>query len=414
MSLPSYIENLLLNPYAFMAIFFTTGVSFAYVNKIIFRNYLCGLAALQFPTIIVTSIVIDLYYRDLISYQRLLHFIVVEGLLYLSVLVFYRHIIKMPNIKPDLTRFYRNNPWLVVVPAITICLVNLYNVGGPGSRIAFQTSYWYSFIRPISTLFMPLLMMGIFINIYNERYLAAFFLTAMALTISISAGSKGAFIISMICWYLIYRDIFRHSLIKANLTTISFVLACTAGAYVNLVVVGVDLTAVFHRIVSYGDATFLIYQAENPTLACADQSVLSLTHRGFARLIGDPSAIDPSTLFGFAVSQIFYGGHDFTGPNARIGAYTLCAFPGIGVSYMFFIFSVYLVLVKSMFSLKIKGIASYKLSAVFLPFIISSLTASLMDYNRVMSDITFIFMMYVLVMLYLIIPKRRVYYQYEE
>jgi hypothetical protein len=411
MSLPSYIEQLLLNPNVFMVFFFTVGVSFCLVNKLIFGTYLCGLATLQFPTIIVTTVVIDLYTRDLVDFQRLLHFIVVEGLLYILVLVFYRNILKIPNIALYFIKFYEKYSYIVIVPAVIFCLINLYNVGGQGSRIYFQTSYWYSFIRPIFTLFMPLLMLGIFVNIFRKRYLVGLSFTALALIISISAGSKGAFIIAMVGWYLIYRDIFGNSLLKVNAKSISFCLMCIAGAYLNLSAVNVDLVGVLTRIISYGDATFLIYQADNPTLACADQSVMSLSHRGVARLIGDPAAIDPSTLFGFSVSQIFYGGHNFTGPNARIGAYTLCAFPGIGASYMFFLFFVYLTILKSMVYLKVRGIPRYKLSSLFLPFVISSLTASLMDYNRVMSDVTFVLMMYVLVIFYLFIPKRRVYHQ---
>jgi hypothetical protein len=411
MTLPSYIELLILNPNTFLVILCAVGVIFCLVNKYIFDTYLCGLAALQFPTIIVTTVVIDLFIRDLVSFQRLLHFITVEGLLYIAVLLFYRHIIKMPNLATDFIRFYEKYSYIVIAPAFLICLINLYNVGGDGSRIAFQTSYWYSLIRPISTLFVPLLMLGIYINFYRKRYLAGLCFSGLALFLSISAGSKGAFIISIVCWYLIFRDIFRYSLLKLSFKSISFCLICLAGAYYNLISVGVDLLGIFTRIVSYADASFLIYQADNPTLACADQSTMALSHRGLARLIGDPAAIDPSTLFGFSVSQVFYGGHEFTGPNARIGAYTLCAFPGIGATYMFFLFFLYSITLKSMVYLKIRGISRYKLSSIFLPFVISSLTASLMDYNRVMSDITFVLIMYVLVVFFIIIPKRRVYHQ---
>lgn len=411
MTLPSYVELLVLYPNIFVIILVAVGVSFCLVNKLMFGTYLCGLAALQFPTIIVTTVIIDLFTRDLVEFERLLHFIAVEGLLYVFVLLFYLHIIRMPNLVPDFIKFYEKYSYIVIAPAFFICMINFYNVDWSGSRVAFHTSYWYSFIRPISTLFMPLLSLGIFINIFRKRYLVGLFFTALALILSISAGSKGAFIISMVCWYLVYRDIFGYSLLNLSAKSISFCLICIAGAYFNVSAVGVDLFSLFTRIISYGDASFLIYQADNPTLACADQSVMSLSHRGFARLIGDSAATDPSTLFGFAFSEVFYGGHDFTGPNARIGAYTLCAFPGVGAIYMFFLFFVYLIILRSMVHLKLRGISRYKLSSIFLPFVISSLTASLMDYNRVMSDVTFVLMMYVLVVFFLIIPKRRVYHQ---
>ena len=79
--------------------------------------------------------------------------------------------------------------------------------------------------------------------------------------------------------------------------------------------------------------------------------------------------------------------------------------------YVFSLFCLSSITLRSMVYLNLRGISRYKLSSIFLPFVISSLTASLMDYNRVMSDVTFVLMMYVLLVFFLIIPKRRVYHQ---
>ena len=120
MSLPSYVELLLLYPNISVIIFVAVGVSFCLVNKLIFGTYLCGLAALQFPTIIVTTVIIDLFTRDLVGFQRLLHFIAVEGLLYVLVLLFYRHIIRMPNLALDFIKFYEKYSYIVIAPAFVI------------------------------------------------------------------------------------------------------------------------------------------------------------------------------------------------------------------------------------------------------------------------------------------------------
>ena len=405
-----YVISTFTSPETFIGIFILVSGAFALMNKIAMKKYVCGLVNLQFSTIIVISVTINLYLDGFLVVERLLHLLLVEGLLSIGVLWFYRGIIRIEDLQNNLIKFYNNHTWLWLFPVILLILMNFLNVVDGRSRIEFQTNYWFSFVRPFSSLCYPILILGIYVNIFLKRYSYSTAFLLVALLSSISSGSKGAFIISIISWYFVYRDIFKFPLMKLNTQTISFLLLCLGGAGFNLVSANVGLMGVIERIVSYGDATILLYQAADPALACADQSSLSLIHRGLARLLGDPTALDNGTLFGFSVSEIFYGGHNYTGPNARIGAYTLCAFPGFSVVYMFIIYIGYFALLTTLIYWTFDGLSRYKLVGIFTPFIIASLMASLVDYNRVMSDVTFIFIGYLCVIAYLVIPKRRIFH----
>lgn len=408
MNVIEYFTSTFLQPFNLISILILVSTLFAVVNKFLMKKFICGIASLQFSTIIVMSVTIDLYLQGYLMFSRLMHLLLFEGGLSIIVLLFYRKITRIKHLDIHLVRFYKKYIWLWLTPIIFLTFANFYFVGDGGSRIEFQTQFWFSFLRPFLNICYPILVLGIYVNLYLKSYKTAFFLLFTALIFSISSGSKGMFIISVVSWFFVYRDIFKLNPLPLNFKTVSLVLIIISGAFINLIYVNVNLAGILERIISYADATILIYQADIPILACSDQSSLSLTHRGLARLLGDPSASNAETIFGFAVAEIFYGGHNFTGPNARIGAYALCAFPGYKIIYLIGVFFCYLFLLSTFVKYRLKEISKYKLIGFFVPFIIYSLMASLIDYNRVMSDITLIFIGYIVLVAYQFIPKKKI------
>jgi hypothetical protein len=105
-----------------------------------------------------------------------------------------------------------------------------------------------------------------------------------------------------------------------------------------------------------------------------------------AKLLGDGSAADIDTAFGFALNREDNGANDFTGPNAQISSYMRCNYSGwenlIGLASIFGYLAVVTWFVE--YCVHRQGARG----VLLLPFAVASLNGFLQDYYQGMSDVT--------------------------
>ena len=395
-------------------IFFIVYAALLVFNKLLFKKYLNGLLLLTFNSGIVFSVILDLYLSNRITLEKLSFFIFSDFLIYLIVLVIYFLFIRY-NDKEKIysALFFLNKKYftLFAIWLVISLIINLNNVSWDGSsRIEFQTAQWYSFVRIIAQIMTPITGLIIIFNLYEKNYIKFSILFLLVIATSISTGSKSSFVLFFIEYFLIFRDIsvVKFTVRKKTYVTISFILF--SFTLLNFVLLAVDLNGLFERIVHYAESTIMIFPSTNPCKVCQDQSLLSLMHRGFARLFGDKSAINIDSLFGFALSAEYYGANTFTGPNARIGSYTLCAFPGFKIFIMYFVFIVFI-----SFNYLLITVTSIKYKFLFITSILlffHGIQQFILDYNTAMSDFTIILFILLFLFIKLIItmsPSSKIY-----
>ncbi len=371
------------------------------VNWLIFRKVFNGLIVLVFASAIVFSVFIDLCYNNVIDNYRLLYFIFSDFLLYIVILFIYKNILSTIN-KQQLLLIVKNFNdkyfLIVVIWLIFGIFINLQNVSWDGgSRIAFQTARWYSFFRMISVFINPIVGLLLIYNLYNNNKSKLLILLLLTIFISASAGSKSGFVFSFVMSFLLYNDLINITHKLKPKIYIPLVLFIIFAAILNFIFIGVDSDKIFERLVHYAEATIMVFPSKNPCLVCEKQSFIALLHRGFGRLFNDPSSLEDNNLFGFALSSVFYGGETMTGPNARIGAYSICAFPGIKIIILYSIFIIFgainYILIK---------ITERKKSFIYISsllIVIDTLQHFILDYNVAMSNLTLIIFIYLFLIL---------------
>ena len=137
----------------------------------------------------------------------------------------------------------------------------------------------------------------------------------------------------------------------------------------------------------------MVYASPNPTAACSGNSILANFHRGLGRVFGDESSLRFDTLYGIALSNIYYGEGSTTGPTARIGAYVYCAYPGYSV--LLFILIVFAFILAARLIGRI-CLHSGKLFSALGASILSSIFFALQDYNGMMSALSMLFVLAIL------------------
>jgi len=132
----------------------------------------------------------------------------------------------------------------------------------------------------------------------------------------------------------------------------------------------------------------MVYYSDDPTAAASGVSTFAKIHRGAAKVLGDKSAADVDTLFGFALSRLHYGANTFTGPNAQLSSYMLCNYSGwdnlIGLASILG----YLAIVAWFCNAVLYRRETE--TVMLLPFAIVSLNSFSQDYYQGMSDVTVI------------------------
>ena len=263
-------------------------------------------------------------------------------------------------------------------------------VEGGSSRIAYMTTSWYSFLRPIVFIFGPFTMLLPIYLLDRGKRLLPLSLIAATLPAEVFSGSKASFLFSSALFaYLLYRDI------KGTRINISWrfkgvlIVVFALVAVATLARLNESMVEMGERMVRTGKSTVLVYYSDDPSAAAQGVSTLAKIHRGVARALGDRSAADPDTLFGFALSKIAYGSNDLTGPNAQISSYMMCNYSGwrniIGLSSIVaYLFSVLL-----FYKIYIYSPGEGKNHRFFsLPFVVVSLFTFPQDYQHGISDLT--------------------------
>jgi hypothetical protein len=194
----------------------------------------------------------------------------------------------------------------------------------------------------------------------------------------------------MIASVLLCRDLKGSRLAVPQGMKLALVLVTSLSALLALQRLDVNLAALGQRFVRFGESTIMVYYSDNSSAAASGVSTLAKIHRGGAKLLGDASAADIDTIFGFALSREDNGAHNFTGPNAQVSSYMFCNYSGwenlIGIASILGYLAVLQRFLKGLISRQAPG------SVLILPFLVASLSNFLQDYYQGMSDVTLIVM----------------------
>ncbi len=393
-----YIIDVLTN-YRLLLIFSVVYPFLLVINKILFNNFFNGLVVLVFASAIVFSVFIDLWYINVINGYKVIYFIFSDVLIYIIVLLLYRFILNNINKKNNLLILNKINERFFFVAVLWLTfgiIINLQNVSWEGgSRIAFQTARWYSFYRMVSILVNPTVGLLLIFNLFNLDKIKFSILLLLTILISASGGSKSGFVFSLVMSYLLYKDLILVKFKLKYRIFLPLILFVFLAAILNFYLIGVDSDKVFERLVHYAESTIMVFPSENPCAACEKQSTIALLHRGFGRLFNDASSLNDNNLFGFALSSEFYGGESMTGPNARIGSYSICAFPGPKIIVLYLVFSFLIGL-----NFMLIKITKHKKSFLYISsllIVIDTLQHFVLDYNVAMSNLTLVLFIYIFI-----------------
>lgn len=389
MNLVTFMLALQDDPWTFVALLVGVALLLGIHNRLQLGRYWSGLFPAQLALAFNAAVVGHLYLLDEVSGARVAHFVVVEGSVYLVLAWQYRQLARdRHDIIDAVNQFIDRHGKLVTGVLVGLTTLNLVFVPRGGeSRLLHQTAYWFSLVRPIQSFLLPVASLAVFAQLAVRRRGTALKLTALLAAQSISSGSKGFFLISLAMWALVLRDMGATFGLRRRTYLAAGVLGF-AMTLVNVVLVNTSLTDLTERFVAFGDAAMMVYPAVDPTAACANVSVLTSMHRGLARLLGDRSAADIDTLFGFALTIEAYGENSLTGPNARIGPYALCAFPSWSIVLLALVAGLYLGAIRYVTGTLQRRLDSPTCTALVFPFAITSVNGFAIDYYQALSDLT--------------------------
>ena len=360
-----------------------------FASRLFGLPYLNALFVAQFFAVFNFVPIISGFYSGLVPNYLVLQFIFSETLFLLAIMFSYCIILR--NIKFNFFAMSKAIDLkilfvLIIISAIFVIFNYVFTPQDGSSRIGYQTNYWYSFIKPLYQISTPASFFISFVLILTGRYRTlAYILLTLNILASIASGSKGAFVMQALTAFFIIKD-------ATVITTYKFskfdVMAATSSLMVALILtldrLQVSFSDLVYRILLFGEPTLMTYYAPSPTAACENLTTFAKIHRGWARAIGDPSALNIDTLFGYAWNIQYFGTNTFTGPNARFGAYMACNFPGLLIAIGLSVSAFYLWLI--MFAVK-SGTTRPGLLVIIYPFCVYSLIASGQDFNILMQDI---------------------------
>jgi hypothetical protein len=372
-------------------------------------NYLNGLVFVQFTLFFNATTIIAGLDSQAVDIDRGFHFYIIEFSFLALIFAAYRYLLRRrEQVLAAMCKFFDGKGALFVTIFMVATAVFNYLLAPTdgSSRIAYMTEAWFSLIKPFIQLVVPLSYLGVIIMILSpHRRRLGYILLATAVAANIATGSKASFAISLFIAFLAFRDLAgptRFGIRKQELLKLSiFVGAAVIFALSRLDVSGTDI---FNRFFLSGEATILTYFSDTPTAACANLSTFASMHRGWARLLGDVSARDIDTLFGYALTIQELGVNTFTGPNGRLSAYVLCNFAGVRVVFGAFVVLVYLLLMLVLFK---RLLYRPIYLALVYPFMLTSLSGASQDFNLIMQDITILLILYLVSLLYYKLPVRR-------
>ena len=327
---------------------------------------------------------------DLVDAGRMVHFFVIEFGFLVAILLIYKSVLRhRVFVLATLQRFFAGDgAYYLTFFMGALAVFNFIEAPTDGSsRIEYMTEAWFSLVKPLIQVATPLSYLGVFVLLLDpRRKWLGYVLLTISILANIATGSKASFLMTLLFAYLAVQDLTagrKNTMTRTERGVIAAVTVMAAlFALANLSVNSQDL---LDRFFLYGEANILTYFSPDPTAACADVSLFASMHRGWARLLGDSSALNIDTLFGFALMIQEFGINTLTGPNARLSAYFLCNFPETKVIFGLIVVAFYLLLIKVTFK---KAIRHPALSALFYPFMLTSLYGASQDFNLIMQDIT--------------------------
>jgi hypothetical protein len=352
-------------------------------------KYTCGILYVQISFAFNAAIVLFGWRNGDIPAFRVLHFFFYEMITVLGVYWVYRRILH------SRVRLFESLQSVNVGMISTLVLV--YNLGislmeikyvlgsGGASRIAYMESPWFSYLRPVMFIFDPLsFLIPIYLFDRGKRLLPLLILGTSIVT-NVLAGSKASFLYGAIIMLLFYEDLKGARLAITNSLRFALVMVLSVSALFALIRLNESMTDMAARLALTGESTIMLYQ---PEAAAEGVSTIAKIHRGVAKAVGDRSAKDPDTLFGYALSRLEYGANTSTGPNSAIASYMLCNYSGWGNLIGLACIISYLVVISLFFNVIILAQNREVSRILFLPFIVTSLYNFPQDYNHGMSDIT--------------------------
>lgn len=353
-------------------------------------NKLNALAYAQMTLAFNAITVIGGQQAEMVDAGRSIHFFFTEFAFLVMTSMAYRQLIKhRKRVMDALIALFsgQGGAWLTAF----MFLVGVFNFlivpTGGDSRIEYQTAVWFSALKPFIQVATPLAYFGAFVmlTLPKRRWLAMLLLLA-TVGGNVLTGSKASFMFSIVTAFLALRDLSvfdewkLRSADRWKLAMVAVPLALFALARQE-----VTPTSVADRFLLFGEATILTYFSDTPTEACRDVSTFASMHRGIARLLGDPSANDIDTLFGFALTKMNRGVNTFTGPNGRLSAYMICNFSGFRMVLGWFVIGVYFALLAWLLRRTWKKPLHL---AVVYPYVVTSFGLASQDFNLIMADIT--------------------------
>jgi hypothetical protein len=375
-------------PAEWYALFFVI-IAIFFSSRLFNLRYINALFVAQFFAVFNAVPIISGYFSGLVPKYLVFQFIFSESVFLMGIMFAYSIILNQMKLYfQDIDKLVDiKTIYVLIFCSLLFAIFNyIFTPQDGSSRIGYQTNYWYSFIKPIYQISTPASFFISFILILNNRYkISAYILLALNILASIASGSKGAFIMQALTAFLIIRDANAFTNYKFSKFDL---IAATSSLIVALVLtldrLQVSFSDLIYRILLFGEPTLMTYYAPSPTSACENLTTFAKMHRGWARALGDPSAMNIDTLFGYAWNIQYFGTNTFTGPNARFGAYMACNFPGLSIIIGLLVSAIYLSLIAiSARSAKRRP----GMLVIIYPFCIYSLIASGQDFNILMQDI---------------------------
>jgi hypothetical protein len=379
----------------YLACLFFAGAFSMALNYFFLGKYVSGLIFLQTSFVFNTAIVLFGSVTGAISCFRVAHFFLYELTVVIGVYWVYRRILRHRVL--ILKQLQRLNAATIaaVLVMFNFVMFGLYVIfvidGGGSSRIEFMTASWFSYFRPAMSVLGPLsFFFPIYLLDHRRRFLPLSIIAAVVVS-SIASGSKGALVFGLISAWLLYEELKGARLVIPKALRGFLLIAISLSALFALQRLDVSLPELAQRFVRFGESTIMVYYAEDPATAAAGVSTIAKIHRGAAKLLGDSSAADVDTLFGFALSREDNGAHNFTGPNAQVSSYMLSNYSGwqnlIGFASVFGYLAVVTWFVEHFMHRQIAA------CTLILPFIVASLNDFIQDYYQGMSDVTLMVML---------------------
>lgn len=396
----STLEHISQHTYIYLYCF-VISILFTFVlNYVLFKTIVSGLINFQLSIIFNFAIIMYGCYYNFVPIRLTIHFILYQLIVTAGTYGIYKKIINDRDIifrRLSKAPIYKMSISIIV---FNMSLMAMYYVfvpsTGGGSRIEFMTNRWYSFVRPADFILQPL---GYFLAIYlfdhGKRLLPSILLLSLVMP-NIASGSKASFVLSILSSFLIYKQLKGSSILiplKLKLALLAIIVGAIKFSLDRLSVNLLDLSL---RFIRTAEATIIVYFSDNPSEACADTSLFAAIHRGVAKLFGDPSALNIDTLFGFSLSIVDYGAHNFTGPNSQVASYVLCNFPGWYNIVAILAISIFFIVMWKFFKIVILK-NKFIFTIFLLPFVLNTLDAYAQSYDIGATSLTIILMVLIII-----------------